>query len=69
MFALVSLMSLYLGTSNILSAFRVPFSEFEAMNWLLLLTGVILIFVGLACMWQAVIDAKNKNNDTKNKPK
>ena len=59
MFALVALMCLYLGGNNIRKAFIIaPFSQWEVINWMLFLMGIVLLLVGLRCIWQANKDYK-----------
>lgn len=58
MFALVAFRCLWLGTSNIGKAFRVPFSQWENINWALMITGVLLLAVAVRCIWQANKDYK-----------
>ena len=59
MFSLVALLSLYIGFKNLRKAFYLrPFSHWTSMNWLLLSTGIVLIIVGIACVFQALKDYK-----------
>ncbi len=58
MFSLVALMCLYIGVSNIRKAFSAPFSRWSAINWALAGTGVILLLLAAACIWQASKDYK-----------
>lgn len=59
MFSLVALLSLYIGSKNLRKAFYLrPFSQWTSINWLLLLTGIVLIIVGIACIFQALKDYK-----------
>ncbi len=60
MSVILAIMCFYYGTNNIISALKVPFSSFETINWLLLLTGVLLILVGIACTYQANKEYKEK---------
>lgn len=53
MFALVALACLYLGTGNIRKAFAAPFQAWQFINWALFITGIILLLLALACIWQA----------------
>ncbi len=63
---LLAILCLYYGTNNILSAFKVPFSEFEVVHWLLLLTGVLLILFGIACTLLATKEYKEKQAQNAN---
>ena len=67
MFSLVALMCLYLGTSNISKALRQPFRQWASIHWMLAISGVLLILVGIACVWQAVKDAKERGEKAKEK--
>ena len=67
MFSLVAIMCLYLGTGNISKAFRRPLSQWAASNYMLLVSGVLLILVGIACVWQAVRDYKERGEKIRQK--
>lgn len=58
MFSLVALMCLYIGVNNIRKAFAAPLSRWNAMNCALAGTGIILLFLAVACIWQANKDYK-----------
>ena len=61
MFALVALMALYLGARNIKNAFILaPFGQWQFINWSLFVVGVLMVLAGIACVWQASRDFKNK---------
>ena len=64
MFALVALMALYLGARNIKNAFILaPFGQWQFINWSLFVVGVLMVLAGIACVWQASRDYKNKENE------
>lgn len=67
MFALVAVMCLYLGINNIRKAFAADFSRWRAINYLLLISGVVLVLVGIACIFQAVKDHKEAGEKEKEK--
>ena len=61
MFALVALMALYLGGRNIKNAFVLaPFGQWQFINWSLFIVGILMVLVGIACIWQAGKDYKTK---------
>ena len=63
MFSLVALMCLYLGTNNISKAFNRPFGSWQAINWMLAVSGLMLILVGIACIWQAIRDYTRRGKE------
>lgn len=67
MFSLVAIMCLYLGTGNISKAFRRPLSQWAAIHYMLFVSGVLLILVGIACVWQAVRDYKERGEKIRQK--
>ena len=69
MFAIVALLAFYLGISNIGKAFRVPFSSWIYMNWILAVMGIALLGVGVACTLQALKDFKEAKTNAEEKEK
>ena len=67
MFSLVALMCLYLGTGNISKAFKQPFGRWAAIHWMLAVSGIMLILVGFACIWQATRDYKERGRKARAK--
>ncbi len=63
---IIAVLCFYYGTNNIIAAFDVPFSSFETIHWLLLITGILLILFGIASTYQAVLDFKERENQKKN---
>lgn len=64
MFTLVALMALYLGARNIKNAFILaPFSQWEFINWSLFVIGILMVLAGIACVWQACKDYKNREEE------
>ena len=64
MFLLVALMALYLGSNNIRKAFILaPFGQWQGINWMLFIVGILMVLVGIACAWQASKDLKEKQEE------
>ncbi len=64
MFSLIALLSLYVGSKNLRKAFYLrPFSQWTYINWLLLLTGMILIVLGVICVYQSLKDYKDAQKE------
>ncbi len=57
---ILAILCFYYGSNNIIAAFQVSLSDFEVINWLLLLTGVGLVVFGFACTYLAIQDNKQK---------
>lgn len=67
MFSLVALMCLYIGVSNIRKAFARPVGRWRAINYALAVTGVLLLLLGAACVWQANKDYKQAKEQARQK--
>ena len=61
MFALVALLGFYAGTNNIRKAFALAAQTgWGGLPVALLVLGVVLVLVGVRCVWQAMKDYKEK---------
>ncbi len=70
MFALVALLCLYLGGNNIRKAFVMsPFGRWQFINWALFVTGILMLIVGVLCIWQAMKDYKTAEKEAMEKEK
>ncbi len=64
MFALVALMCLYMGGNNIKKAFMLaPFSSWQAINWMLLGTGVAMLLLVVPLVKRGIADYNRAKED------
>lgn len=70
MFAIVALLCLYLGGNNIRKAFALAtFSQWKAINWMLLVTGIAMFCLVPFLLRQAIRDYNLAKEDALAKEK